>query len=269
VADENYLTCTYRILRYVPNLLRDEWVNIGVLLVDPAGRLRVRLLQEEAEFARLRRLYPETDVAVLRALEADFEAQAAQPAEAAAFLARLEEALSNSLQLGPQKAVLTPQADAGAELERIFLEQVAPPAFRAAGVQGREPNRALIRNRAGEVFRRLRFGDRIQYGVHVEEFTSPGDPFRLDFGWQNGTRGFLHSVALGRDAGQAKVLAFTADAIREKIPEAEFAAITEVPPQTGNRRHEFAAHLLESNGIHVVPLTGLDDYARTLRARLM
>jgi hypothetical protein len=268
MADENFLTCTYRILRYVPNLLRDEWVNIGVLLTDPGGRLHTRLLQEEADFARLRRLYPDADVPVLRALEGGFEAQAAQPAEAAALVARLEETLSNSLQLGPQKAVLTTQADAEAELERIFLEQVAPPAYRPAGAESREPNRALIRKRAGEVFRRLQFGDRIHYGVHVDEFTAPGDPFRLDFGWQNGTRGFLHSVPLARDAGQAKVLAFTAAAVREKIPDAEFAAITEVAPQAGNRRHDFAVSLLESSGIQVVPLPALDEYARNLRTRL-
>ena len=28
----------YRILRYMPNLLRDEWVNIGVLLEDTSRR---------------------------------------------------------------------------------------------------------------------------------------------------------------------------------------------------------------------------------------
>ena len=25
----------YRVLRYTPNLVRDEWVNIGVLVFDP------------------------------------------------------------------------------------------------------------------------------------------------------------------------------------------------------------------------------------------
>ena len=36
-------TFVHRILRYVPNLLRDEWVNIGVLLYDPdTGERRLR-----------------------------------------------------------------------------------------------------------------------------------------------------------------------------------------------------------------------------------
>jgi len=266
MADENLLTCTFRILRYVPNLVRDEWMNIGVLLVDPDGQLHVRVLEEESQYARLRRIHPAVDVPVLRALEADLEARAAQTGGGAAVLAGLEDTLSNSLQLGPQKAVLTANADA--ELERLFHDQVEPSMQRAAGAAEREPNRASIRFRAREVFRRTRLYGRLQFGVKVEEFTAAGDPFRLDFGWQNGTRGFLHSVALGRDSGQAKVLAYTAAAVREKIPGAEFAAITEVPPQRGNSRHEFTVSLLESSDIQVVPLTGLDQYARTLGGRL-
>ena len=110
--------------------------------------------------------------------------------------------------------------------------------------------------------------NRFDFETAKEEFTAAGDPFRLDFGWQNGTRGFLHSVALGRDSGQAKVLAYTAAAVREKIPDAEFTAITEVPPQRGNARHEFTVSLLESSRIQVVPLAGLDQYARALGGRL-
>src|SRR5271168_674115 len=266
MAEENLATCTFRILRYVPNLVRDEWMNIGVLLVDPAGELHSLLLQEEADFARLRRLYPEADIAVLRSLAGDFQARAARAGEGAALLAGLEETLSNALQLGTQKAVLT--TNAGAELERLFHDQVEPAVYRASGAAEREPNRAVIRRRAREIFHRNRLDPMLRYGVHVDEFTTPGDPFRLDFGWRNGVRGYLHSVPLARDAGQAKVLAFTADAVRAKDPEAEFVAVTEAPRQPGNRRHDFVAGLFEAHRIEMVPLGGLDAYARGLRARL-
>jgi hypothetical protein len=266
MANETLETCTYRILRYVPNLLRDEWMNIGVLLVDPGGQLHARLLQEESDFARLRRLHPAADVTLLRGLEADLESKAAQRGGGATLMASLDDALSNALQLSPQKAVLTVNAEA--ELERLFYDQVEPAVYHAAGAGEREHNRASIRSRARRIFERAHINGRLRYGVKVEEFTAAGDPFRLDFGWQNGTRGFLHSVALGRDSGQAKVLAYTAAAVREKIPDAEFTAITEVPPQPGNRRHEFAVNLLEASRIQVVPLAGLDEYARTLSRRL-
>jgi hypothetical protein len=41
---------------------------------------------------------------------------------------------------------------------------------------------------------------------------------RIDFSYRrNGTRGFVHALALGRDPGQAKLLAFTAEAISDHL----------------------------------------------------
>src|SRR5271170_3131743 len=67
-------TCAYRILRYTPNLVRDEWVNIGVLVYDPhTGERRLRLIEEQVEYARVRRLHPEADESLLRALRNNLE----------------------------------------------------------------------------------------------------------------------------------------------------------------------------------------------------
>src|SRR5271169_5952540 len=66
--------CAYRILRYTPNLVRDEWINIGVLVYDPqSGERRLRLIEEQEEFTRVRRLHPEADESVLRALRDNLE----------------------------------------------------------------------------------------------------------------------------------------------------------------------------------------------------
>jgi hypothetical protein len=58
----------YRILRYIPNLVRDEWVNIGVLLEEMTGFHRaMRLIEEPSEFAWVLRLHPDADEDLLRA----------------------------------------------------------------------------------------------------------------------------------------------------------------------------------------------------------
>src|ERR1700691_6203372 len=68
--------CAYHVVRYTPNLVRDEWINIGVLLFDPAtGRVLRRLIDEPAELARVRRMHPGADEALLRRLPQEFEAQ--------------------------------------------------------------------------------------------------------------------------------------------------------------------------------------------------
>jgi hypothetical protein len=68
------IACTYHVLRYTPNLVRDEWVNIGILLFNSAtGERRLRLIEEEEEYRRVHRLHPQADEAVLRALRDDLE----------------------------------------------------------------------------------------------------------------------------------------------------------------------------------------------------
>src|SRR5260370_1601882 len=62
--DSNFV---YHVLRYTSDLVRDEWVNIGVILFDPlTGALRLRLVEEQDEYARIRRLQPAADEDTLR-----------------------------------------------------------------------------------------------------------------------------------------------------------------------------------------------------------
>src|SRR2546428_12966175 len=57
----------YHILCYTSDLIRDEWVNIGVMLYDPlTGALRLRLVEEQDEYARIRRLQPAAHEDTLR-----------------------------------------------------------------------------------------------------------------------------------------------------------------------------------------------------------
>jgi hypothetical protein len=269
----------YRILRYTPNLIRDEWINVGVLLEDSpdAGSLGIapdseggarRALRfiEESEFARVRRLHPAADDGLLRALPAEFEARLARPeSEVATYIEKLDQTLSNALQFSPQKGVLADDFDA--ELDRLFRDHVAAPPRGRAGIL--QNTRAWIRSRLNDVFRRHRILAKLERGVRVEEFTQPGDPLRLDYAYRyNGTRGYLHAVALSRDPSQAKVLAYTAEQIRARAAHSEFTAITEVPPSAENPRDQFLARLFAEQRIAVVPLNRVEMFAESLRPRL-
>ena len=142
----------------------------------------------------------------------------------------------------------------------------APPSGRG-GIF--ENTRAWIRARLNDVFRRHRILGKLERGVRVEEFTQPGDPLRLDYAYRyNGTRGYIHTVALGRDPAHAKVLAYTAESIRARAANSEFTAITEVEPSEENPRHQFVARLLAEQRIAVVPLNRVEMFAEALRPRL-
>jgi hypothetical protein len=270
----------HRVLRYTSNLVRDEWVNIGVLLFDPkTGERRLRLIEDEEEYRRVRRVHPEADEALLRKLrdelESRFEAAGGSngPVEGTAHgmewlktLAKWDQTLGNALQLAPEKGVLG--SDLDAELERLYADHVAVP--RATGRVGVPGSRSAVRSYCAQVFRQARLWDRIEKSVRAAEYTFPGDPLRLDYSYRrNGTRGFVQALSVTRAPRDAKELAYTAERIQAKSALAtEFTAVTDVALIDGNDRHRFVRDTLRDVGIEAVPMEGFAVWAAKLRPML-
>ena len=266
--------CAYRILRYTPNLVRDEWLNIGVLLFDPtSGERRLRLIEEQEEYNRVRRLHPGADEALLRALREDledrFQAASGNGNHGSAnigwqaLLAKWDETLSNALQLAPQKGTFA--ADLDVELERLYADHVAPQ--RSQPRVGAPGTRGQMRSYCSQVFRQARLWERIQSTVRVEEFTFPGDPMRLDYSYRrNGTRGYVHCLPVSRAMGDPKALAYTAQHITARSPlKTEFAAVTDVPLSTENPRQRYVRDALRDAGIEPVSMEGFAVWVAKLK----
>jgi hypothetical protein len=263
----------YVILRYTPNLVRNEWVNIGVLLFDPAsGERRLRLIEEQEEFARVRRLHPAADEGLLRGLRDDLEDRlrdgrhTAENGDWQKLLAKWEDTLSNALQLAPQKGVYAEDLDA--ELERLYADHVAPQ--RAPSRVGAAGTRAFVRNYCAQVWKLANLWGRLEKAVPVREFTFPGDPMRIDYGYRrNGTRGFVQTLSVSRAPADCKLFAYTAARMSARAPFAtEFAAVTDVPLVAGNERHVFVRETLRDAGIEPVPMEGFAVWVAKLRPML-
>ncbi len=270
-------TLAYRVLRYTPNLVRDEWVNIGVLVFDPqSGERRMRLIEEPEEYARVRRLHPRADEELLRALRDDLEnrfATATQlfngngaterqgsngraSADWLKLLGKWDETLSNALQMAPQRGVHANDLDA--ETERLYSDHVALQ--RGEARVGAPGSRGAIRSYCAQVFKQARLWERLQKGVRAEEFTFSGDPMRIDYGYRrNGTRGFVQAP------GDEKSLAYTVERIRNKVAASEFTAVTDVHLIAENERHQFVRETLRDAGVEAVPLEGLAVWTAKMR----
>lgn len=250
----------YRILRYTPNLVRDEWVNIGVLLFAPeTGERRLRLIEEQDELNRIRRLHPQADESLLLRLRDDLEdrfqsvnGKSGKGNDWQALLAKWDDTLSNALQLSPQKGTLAQDLDA--ELERLYGDHVALQL--APGRVGAPGSRAQMRSYCQQVFRHAGLWERLGKRAPVSDFTFPGDPLRIDYSYRrNGTRGFVHTLPVRRAPGETKNLAYTAARISSKAPwKSEFAAVTDVELNEGIPLHRFVRDTLRDAGIEPVPL---------------
>jgi hypothetical protein len=270
------ISCAYRVLRYSPNLVRDEWVNIGVLLFDPStGERRLRLIEEQDEYNRVRRLHPHADEALLRALRDDledrFQSASARSSNGGSaswlqLLGKWDETLSNALQLAPQKGVHATDLDA--EMEHLYADHVAMQ--RAPSRVGAPGSRAQMRSYCSQVFRQARLWDRIAKAVRLAEFTFPGDPMRLDYSYRrNGTRGFVHCLSVTRAPADAKTLAYNAERITAKATlKTEFAAVTDVLLNAGNDRHCFVRDTLRDAGIEPVAMEGFAVWVAKLKPLL-
>jgi hypothetical protein len=267
--------CAYHLLRYTPSLVRDEWVNIGVLVFDPAsGERRLRMIEDEEEYRRVRRLHPKADEALLRKLRDELEDRIESAsaggngptADWQKLLAKWDNTLSNALQLAQQKAVIATDLDA--ELERLYADHVAPQ--RTAGRVGAPGSRATMRSYCSQVFRQARLWDRLQKSVRAEEFTFPGDPMRLDYSYRrNGTRGFVQTLSVTRAPADAKLLAYTAERVTAKASlKTEFAAVTDVALDAGNDRHRFVRDTLRDVGIEPVAMEGFAVWVGKLKPLL-
>jgi hypothetical protein len=263
-------SCVYRILRYTPNLVRDEWVNIGVLVYDEqTGERRLRLIEEEEEFRRVRRLHPQADEGLLRALRDDLEDRFQSAAlqnnggDWQRLLAKWDETLSNALQLAPQKGALA--GDLDAELERLYADHIAVQ--RAPARVGAPGSRAQIRSYCSQVLRQARLWERVEKSVRAAEFTFPGDPMRLDYSYRrNGTRGFVQTLSVTRAPADAKLFAYTAQHITAKARlKTEFGAVTDVELREGNERHRFVRDTLRDAGIEPIPMEGFAVWVAKLK----
>lgn len=268
--------CAYHLLRYVPNLVRDEWVNIGVLVFNPkTDEWRLRMIEEPEEYARVRRLHPWTDESVLRRMRDHLESRVQFAGSTAGgglawqqVLSKWDDTLSNVLQMGPLKGVQGGH-DLDMELERLYTDHVALQ--RAPGRIGAAGSRATLRSYCSQVFRHAQLWNHLEKSVRAEEYTFPGDPMRLDYSYRrNGTRGFVQTLSVTRSPSDAKSLAYTAQRITAKARlKTEFTAVTDVSLEANNERHTFVRDTLRDVGIEPVPLEGFAVWVAKLKPLLM
>ena len=282
ISSSNESKFVYHVLRYTSDLIRDEWVNIGVMLFDPlTGALRLRLIEEQDEYARIRRLQPAADENTLREFRDHLEdrftsylqnmrAEHGPQVNAGEQLQRLVEnwnnTLSNGVQLAPQKGVYADDLDV--ELDRLYADHVAPP--RKATRVGAPGSRAMIRDYCSQVWKAGGLWDRLEKSVRVTDFTFPGDPMRLDYCYRrNGTRGYVQTLSVSRAPADCKLYAYTAARIAARGPFAsEFAAVTDVSFQPENERHRFVRDTLRDAGIEPVSMDHFAVWVNKLKPML-
>ncbi len=212
-------------VRYVPDTVKNEFVNIGVL-VREAGDERggETLVRFTRDWQRVRCLDPGADTSMLERLEADLRQRLASTEEGAKpFLVQMLDSWSNTLQISDAKACLAENLATAMDTQmRFFVERRK----QESPLVSRGSRRESIRRMMQREFERVGVWDLLRKRIKAATYTQPGDPLRIDCGYRpNGIIRMFHAVSLHSDADLAKVLAFSAAGLREGIRREEKAEL--------------------------------------------
>ena len=267
--------CEFQLLRYVSDVVRNEYVHIGVILREQGSRdaAEVRFTRD---WRRVRCLSPDADTALLEGMESEIRRRfIAEPDGRLMHL--LSESLSLNVQMTEPKAYLAESLPAGMEeLMRLYVDP--PPRERLPRLSGR----AAIQARMRTEFERVGVWDLLRKRIAASDYTRPGDPLHIDVGYRpNGVIRMFHAVSLEPGLEMAKVLAFSAAGLRagvERIEKAglELTAVIEPAAKVGATDEEpdrlamyrFGVETMEEHQIRVLTTSDLDRVAETARREL-
>src|SRR5271165_6593793 len=272
--------CEFYLLRYVPDAVKDEFVNLGVVLLETgAGDNVFTDVRFTRDWRRVRCLDPDADVELLESFEGEIrrmlQSRAAEVINYRAPMSRrewllklLEDSLSNTLQITTAKAVLTesPQEELG-KLAQTYLESEA----RARRAQS---GRRVILHAMREAFEQSGVWGLGRRDIALAKYGSKGDPLKIDFGYRpNGVIKMFQALSLETDVDAAKVLAFSYPALREGLRQAEGAgselmAVVEDGLNRDDDAIGFALATLAASEIRVAAVSEMPGIAERARVEL-
>ena len=266
------VACEFFVIRYVPDVVKGEFVNIGVVLRE-ASRTKEAVVRFTRDWSRVRCVDANVDVELLEALELEFGARL-RGREPNQMMKMLQDSLSNSVQMEPARACLAESLPA--EMEQLMRMYVEPIAVKR---ERRVSGRAAIASSMRREFERAGVWDLMRKRIAVAQYTRGGDPLRIDCGYRpNGVVRMFQAVSLESDAEAAKVLAYSAPemsagVLRVERAKLELTAIVEPLRKLGDveevvERYRFGVEAMERAEIRVMTVSDLPRMAQTARTEL-
>ncbi|MCU1270944.1 MAG: hypothetical protein JWN74_2238 [Acidobacteriaceae bacterium] len=256
------------LLRYAGDATKGESINLGVVAIAPSAGgsgefADVRFIRN---WRRLHCFDPLADVEEVQAIEREIRQDLQDPQRRADLLKRLADSWSNVIRFEQLQVCLTESP--ALEMERlntIYLE--TPAGTEKREISGRQRILSVMRDelqKAGVLAL-------MQTNIAVSEYTRPGDPLKLDFGYaaDDGFK-FLHAVSLAQRVDQGMILAarfpqIAASMQTKKGVKAWLTAVVDDDVDRGLDEVNFALDMMQENGIIVAPAATMPQIADGIR----
>ena len=202
----------FYLLRYVPNAVRGEFVNIGLIMIEASeiGFAEVRFTQD---LRPAERLDPQIDIEVMQAIERHIRKQFQEVGTRSIFLKKMEDSFSNLIQLSPKSMVLMEEPAKEIEaLASFYFKTVHQPSRSVPS------GRSRIWQQMRTAFEQHRVLPSLLTDIPMEKYTESGDPLKLDFAYAvNENLKVFQAVSLKGNLGAANYFGSRARGIVEDL----------------------------------------------------
>lgn len=255
------------LLRFLPHALRDDFVTVGLLLVESDGGFA------DVRFTRDRRLLecvaPEMEVEWFEGVENEIRGKLGSLQAREELVQFMDEHFGAAFEVAPTKGVLT--EDPAKEMDVLAGMYLVGPG-RGERAQPRT-GRAAIVSTMKEAFAEAGVLQLMQRDLDVVKYTGAGDPFRIDFGYRmGGAVKMFHAVSLATNVDQALALAYRYSRIEAGMKEEQLQASLTAVVERGLAREEektgFAIGMLEQNRVRVRAVGEMAEIAEEVRREL-
>ncbi len=266
----------YFLLRYVPNVVREEFVNIGLIMTetggDGGGFAGVHFTQD---WRRARSLGPNIDVDVLEALGREIEQRLKDAGQRALLLHGMMDSYSNTVQISPIWQCVTD--DPAVELRRLATALVQGPEVDELTEEASAPRQAgrrWIRSQMVDVFQTAGVLDFMQQDMPAWPADDKLDDFAFDFAYVAGTElKVFHAVSMVEVGLETKLFPFRVGKSRLKMPifrteTPRFTAVVEDEFDIADKNVLTAMAFMKDEQIRVARLREVPEIAETARIEL-
>jgi len=261
--------CEFFLLRYVPDLVKDEFVNIG--LVFSEAETSFADVRFAPDWSRARCLNAEADIETLEAVRSEIgKLFAAGKSGREQIFKIIDDSFSNTIQLSPPKACLTASPEREiAELAKLYLES-----SHSKRILRPRSIRQEILAHMQEEFEGVGVWAHLWKNIPVSRYTRNGDPLKIDCGYKpNGVVRLFHALSPSTDPDSAKVLAYSYPQIvdgiyRDERATTELTAIVPSISKESDASFDFALKILEQSSIEVTAVTDMPVIADRARREL-
>ena len=272
--DSKLKQCSYFLVRYVPDVVKEEFLNVGLLLFCPSEQFMDCQFSEN--LGAITRFHAHADTEFLKQLQPHFKQQIEEHKnDLSGYILEMQQSYSNLIQLSPPRTCLA--TDLSAQLQDLFSRYVG--ARLTAPTE--QVARRRIKRRMAESLRRYGVFDHelFEKSIDASRWTGAGDPFVFDYGYRpleqigkpNGRLKLIHTLSLQKDNELAKALKLTFMKLLEKEPSHLTVGHEDIEniPDTDHALISFSQSVLQHERIDLLPVARFDEYAHSIRAELL